>query len=86
MKAALSIAGLLLCLVAPLLAQRGGPSGPANPFTGNAQVVLEGEALYNQKCTSCHGSGGGDGEIGPAIVSGGVGILEVQRDQARALR
>src|SRR5437773_4762778 len=70
MKAALSFGGLLLCAVAPLLAQRGAPPAPANPFLGKLEVVAEGETLYNQTCTTCHGAGGGGGEIGPAIVSG----------------
>ena len=70
MKAAHSIAALLLlCGAASLLAQRPAP-GPPNPLVGNPQAVADGEVLYNQHCTTCHGSGGGGGEIGPAIVSG----------------
>ena len=70
MKAAHSIAALLLlCGAASLLAQRPAP-GPPNPLLGNPQAVADGEVLYNQHCTTCHGSGGGGGEIGPAIVSG----------------
>jgi cytochrome c oxidase cbb3-type subunit III len=72
MRAGLLIAGLLVvCSSGSLLGQRGAPPGPPNPFLGNSQAVVEGETLYNQKCTTCHGSGGGGGEIGPAIVSGG---------------
>jgi putative heme-binding domain-containing protein len=41
-----------------------------NPFSNNAQAVSEGDALYHQHCTTCHGANGGGGEIGPAIVSG----------------
>jgi cytochrome c oxidase cbb3-type subunit III len=51
-------------------AQRGAPSGPANPLQGNPQAVHDGEALYGQHCTVCHGPNGGAGEMGPAIVSG----------------
>src|SRR5436190_8215782 len=70
MRACLFVVLLLVVCFAPLIGQRGGGTGPANPFLGNAQALSEGETLYNQKCTTCHGSGGGGGEIGPAIVSG----------------
>lgn len=60
---------LLACALAPVLAQRPAP-GPANPFQGKPEAVKEGEALYAQKCTGCHGPNGSDGEIGPAIVAG----------------
>jgi len=63
------------------MGQRGAGAGPPNPFLGNAQAVSEGESLYNQTCTTCHGSGGGGGEIGPAIVSGDrldIGVSDAQ--------
>src|SRR2546426_3585821 len=82
MKAGLFIAGLLVvCSAGSLMGQRGAGAAPPNPFLGNAQAVSEGENLYNQKCTSCHGSGGGGGEIGPAIVSGDrldIGVSDAQ--------
>jgi mono/diheme cytochrome c family protein len=63
------VAGLLLtCTVHPILAQRGAP-GPVNPFQSKPEAVHEGESLYAQRCTGCHGPNGTDGEIGPAIVS-----------------
>ena len=80
MTRALSLAGLLLCAVAPLVAQRGTP-GPANPFLGKPEAVADGEALYNQHCTTCHGTGGRGGDIGPAIVSGDrldIGVSDAQ--------
>ncbi|PYR22097.1 MAG: hypothetical protein DMF94_05900 [Acidobacteria bacterium] len=71
MRARLFVAGLLVvCSAGSLPAQRGGGAGPQNPFLGNAQAISEGENLYNQRCTTCHGAGGGGGETGPAIVSG----------------
>ena len=71
MRASLVVAGLLVvCSAGSLLGQRGGGAAPQNPFLGNAQAISDGENLYNQKCTTCHGAGGGGGEIGPAIVSG----------------
>ncbi len=82
MKASLFIAGLLVvCSAGSLMGQRGAGAGPPNPFLGNSQAVSEGENLYNQKCTTCHGSGGGGGDIGPAIVSGDrldIGVSDAQ--------
>src|SRR5207247_4592564 len=82
MRTGLFIALLLVASSAgSLMGQRGAGAGPPNPFLGNAQAVAEGETLYNQKCTTCHGSGGGDGEIGPAIVSGDrldIGVSDAQ--------
>jgi mono/diheme cytochrome c family protein len=60
---------LLTCTPGPTLAQRGAPR-PVNPFQDKAEAVLEGESLYTQHCTGCHGPDGSAGEIGPAIVSG----------------
>jgi cytochrome c oxidase cbb3-type subunit 3 len=82
MRAGLFIAGLLVvCSGGSLIGQRGAGAGPPNPFLGNAQAVSEGENLYNQTCTTCHGSGGGGGEIGPAIVLGDrldIGVSDAQ--------
>jgi cytochrome c oxidase cbb3-type subunit III len=62
--------GLVLPLaILPAQAQRrGAPAGPPNPFAGNAQAIAQGEQLYNQNCTSCHGPNGGAGELGPEII------------------
>jgi putative heme-binding domain-containing protein len=55
--------------ILPAQAQRRGPPpGPPNPFAGNTQAIAQGEQIYNQNCTSCHGVNGGAGEIGPEIV------------------
>jgi cytochrome c oxidase cbb3-type subunit 3 len=71
MNRALSMASLLLtCAVGSIVAQRGGAPGPVNPFQGNPGAVHEGEGLYAQHCTGCHGPDGTAGEIGPAIASG----------------
>src|SRR3954463_11922765 len=80
MKAALVSGALFLCAVAPLLAQRSAP-GPVNPFLGKPEAVADGETLYNQHCTTCHGAAGGGGDIAPAIVSGdrpGIGVSDAQ--------
>ena len=71
MNRALVIAGWLLsCAVGPILAQRGGATGLVSPFQGNPGAVHDGEGLYAQHCTGCHGPDGSAGEIGPAIASG----------------
>jgi mono/diheme cytochrome c family protein len=80
-KAALSFAALFLCAVAPLVAQRGAPPAPANPFLGQAEAVTEGEILYNQHCATCHGAGASGGDIGPPIVSADrldIGVSDAQ--------
>jgi mono/diheme cytochrome c family protein len=65
------IAGWLsTCAVGPIQAQSGAAKGPVNPFQGNPEAVHEGEGLYAQHCTGCHGPNGSAGEIGPAMVSG----------------
>ena len=62
--------GLVLPLaILPVQAQRGGPpAGPPNPFAGKSEAIGQGEQVYNQNCTSCHGPNGGAGEIGPEII------------------
>jgi mono/diheme cytochrome c family protein len=53
-----------------MVAQPRGAPEPVNPFLAKPEAVREGEALYNQRCTTCHGPSGAGGDIGPAIVSG----------------
>jgi mono/diheme cytochrome c family protein len=63
------------------MGQRAAGAGPANPFLGNPQAVVDGEHLYNETCTTCHGAGGSGGETGPAIVSGDrvdIGVSDAQ--------
>jgi len=70
MKRVLTTAFLICVAILPAQAQRrAGPSGPPNPFWGDAQAASQGEQLYNQNCTLCHGVAGGSGEIGPAILN-----------------
>lgn len=52
-----------------LSAQRGGGAAPPNPAIGNAQAIAEGEKLYNETCTSCHGKDGTGGELGPPVAA-----------------
>lgn len=66
---ALLIGFLVPLAILPAQAQRrGAPTGPPNPFAGNSQAIAQGEQVYNQNCTSCHGPNGGAGEIGPEII------------------
>jgi putative heme-binding domain-containing protein len=71
---------LVVCSATSIAVQRGGGS-PPNPFFGDSRAVSEGESLYDRHCATCHGAGGGGGEIGPAIVSGDrldIGVSDVQ--------
>jgi putative heme-binding domain-containing protein len=64
--AAVLVAGITLS------AQRGGgpPAGAAaHPAIGNREAIAEGEKLYNETCTSCHGKDGKGGELGPPVAS-----------------
>ena len=63
---------LALLLSISLNAQRGGgpPAGKgANPAIGNREAIAEGEKLYNETCTACHGKDGKGGELGPPVAS-----------------
>jgi polar amino acid transport system substrate-binding protein len=47
--------------VAPLTA--GGQDGrPSNPYEGKTEVVPEGNSLFNQYCSHCHGPNAAQGE------------------------
>ena len=62
----------LLLLSITVSAQRGGvapDSGAANPAIGNAAAIAEGEKLYNETCTACHGKDGTGGELGPPVAA-----------------
>jgi cytochrome c oxidase cbb3-type subunit 3 len=63
----------LLFVSISLSAQRGGgPAGSgakAHPAIGNRDAIAEGEKLYNETCTSCHGKDGKGGELGPPVAS-----------------
>jgi putative heme-binding domain-containing protein len=70
MNRVLTTTALLICVgLLPAQAQRAAPpAGPANPYWGKTDAIGQGEAIYNQSCTTCHGFNGEAGEIGPAIV------------------
>jgi len=55
-------------------AQRGGGAGGGggakpHPAIGNREAIAEGEKLYNETCTACHGKDGKGGELGPPVAS-----------------
>lgn len=53
-------------------AQRGaGPAAgaPAHPAIGNREAIADGERLYNETCTACHGKDGTGGELGPPVAA-----------------
>ena len=67
-----SLCSLWFVLAVTSAAQRGGPpAGPApsHPAIGNAEAIAEGERLYNETCTSCHGKDGTGGELGPPVAA-----------------
>jgi cytochrome c oxidase cbb3-type subunit 3 len=67
-RTVLGLAATILAASLTLTAQRGGtPTGPANPFLGNAKAIDEGRETFNETCTSCHGPDGAAGEMGPAL-------------------
>jgi putative heme-binding domain-containing protein len=60
----------LVLVGARLGAQRGaGAAAPPNPAIGNPQAIQQGEALYSQTCTACHGKDGSAGEMAPAVAA-----------------
>ena len=71
LSCALPLMALLLAGIT-LSAQRGGGpggGGAANPAIGNAAAIAEGEKLYNEACTACHGKDGTGGELGPPVAA-----------------
>jgi putative heme-binding domain-containing protein len=57
-----------------LSAQRGvgptpTPTAPAHPAIGNREAIADGERLYNETCTACHGKDGTGGELGPPVAA-----------------
>jgi mono/diheme cytochrome c family protein len=65
------LCGVLLSLIAILPAQaqqNGAAPQKLNPYTGKAEAIAEGEALYKKfNCYACHGMKGGGG-MGPNLT------------------
>ena len=68
---AMLAAAAIAIATAHLAAQRGGgaPAGPTNPAIGNPAAIQQGESLYSQNCTRCHGKDGAAGEMAPAVAA-----------------
>jgi mono/diheme cytochrome c family protein len=59
-------AGLVVAGAATVFAACGG--GQSAPPTPTDPVLAQGQQIYNQKCASCHGKGGGGG-MGPKLAN-----------------
>jgi cytochrome c oxidase cbb3-type subunit 3 len=77
-------AAAILAASAGVSAQRGrgaGPGGAPNPAIGSQQAIQQGEALYSQACTVCHGKDGSAGEMAPAVAAPSRRYNRVSDDQ-----
>ena len=64
----LLVVGLLGAPPRMLAAEEPAKPKKLNPYTGNAEAIQQGRALYLQTgCSGCHGPGGGGG-MGPALL------------------
>jgi len=63
-----AVGSILLIQLVPSSTAQSPAAKKVNPFTGNAQAIKEGRALYMQNnCSGCHGVGGGGGMAMPLI-------------------
>ena len=54
-------------------------SNTVNPYEGDTKAIIEGQALYQQNCVSCHGmTGQGDGPAASALEPKPVNLGLVQ--------
>lgn len=49
------VAGTLVASLYALEVARGADVVPTNPHSGNAEIATEGQSLFNQYCSHCHG-------------------------------
>src|SRR5919197_18846 len=64
----LLVVGLLGAHLRMVAAEEPAKPEKLNPYTGNAEAIQEGRALFLQSgCSACHGAGGGGG-MGPALL------------------
>ena len=67
-----AICSLLFVSITASAQRGGGPPSPntaAHPAIGNPQAIADGETLYNEACTACHGKDGTGGELGPPVAA-----------------
>src|SRR5688500_13458362 len=72
LSCALLVVTLLFANLTVAAQRGGGPGGaaaPAHPAIGNREAIAEGEKLYNETCTACHGKDGTGGELGPPVAA-----------------
>ena len=63
-----AVGSILLVQLVPASTAQSPAAKKVNPFTGNAQAIKEGRALYlRYNCSGCHGVGGGGGMAMPLI-------------------
>ena len=63
-----AVGSILLVQLVPASTAQSPAAKNVNPFTGNAQAIKEGRALYlRYNCSGCHGVGGGGGMATPLI-------------------
>jgi cytochrome c oxidase cbb3-type subunit 3 len=70
----------LLLIASPALAQ-----SAANPFTGSADAIAQGKAVYDKNCTACHGADAGAGDRAPAVVNASATSMRGARSDAQLL-
>lgn len=63
-----AVGSILLVQLVPASTAQSPAGEKVNPFTGNAEAIKEGRALYlRHNCSGCHGVGGGGGMAVPLI-------------------
>jgi mono/diheme cytochrome c family protein len=74
---------LILAMAQPFEREAAAPPPPPPPAAGGETVpaatgdAARGEALYQDNCSSCHGSSG-EGGIGPALAGSGLAGAQVR--------
>ncbi len=61
-RAVVSGCALIVLAATPIAAPAEDDARPVNPFEGKAEIVPEGNGLFNQYCAHCHGPNAEQGE------------------------
>jgi mono/diheme cytochrome c family protein len=61
-RALVSVCTLVVLAAAPIAVCAEDDARPVNPFEGKADIVPEGNSLFNQYCSHCHGPNAEQGE------------------------
>ncbi|MGD2080472.1 MAG: c-type cytochrome [Nitrospirota bacterium] len=62
----LLFAVLTACAIWFAMAAQAAEAGAENPFEGNAEAIAQGQELFNEYCSECHGTG--TGGTGPDLT------------------